>query len=152
MNWDIEVAVPPVNYDFDITLESEVHDFEIEFNQTIQNVIGDDNSMLSIVASENILAFQPVTSNGEVANSNNLFHRNRVVGLAKENINNSFSGRVQSEGTITNPAWSWNKVPIYINGDGILSETPPSSGWSQTIGIAYKPDTITIEIDVAYLL
>ncbi|HKR03457.1 MAG TPA: hypothetical protein VJY62_02395 [Bacteroidia bacterium] len=125
----------------------------VKFNTPI-NIIGED-AMISVVVTENILKCQPVTANGQLADSANLFHKNKVVGLAMADIAISTSGNVQTDGKMQNSSWSWTVgAMVYINGQGILSQTPPaspSSLWTQVIGIAYKTDTIEIEIADAYL-
>lgn len=111
-----------------------------------------DGTVVTIVAGENISKYDPVTGNGRVADSSNLGHRNKIVGLADENINNGFSGQVRTGGKITNPLWSWVAGDrIFLNGSS-LSTVAPSTGFSVQIGVAASSDTVNIEVQPSILL
>jgi len=113
---------------------------------------GGAGSIITMVANENIPAFLAVTGNGLVANSNIISHRNKIVGLALANINNGFSGLVQTGGSVENNSWTW--LPgdkIFLNGTA-LSTIPPSTGFIVQIGVAPASNAINIEIQPSILL
>jgi hypothetical protein len=105
-----------------------------------------------IVATEDIPAFLPVTSTGKMANSANNAHRGKVVGLNTESVMSGFVAQVQESGEIVNPLWSWtNGDLIFINGTN-LSTSAPTTGWSQSIGVAKGPTSIVIALTDPVLL
>lgn len=103
-------------------------------------------------ASENVPAFSVVTSDGYIANSNNIVHKNKLIGINKEAVNLGFVGNATVTGEISNPAWSW--VPgdkLYLNGVTI-STIAPAVGFSVQIGTASKSDTIVVLLQPSILL
>lgn len=107
---------------------------------------------VSVVATEDISQYDVVTGNGKRATSDGVPYRNKLVGIAVNNIANGFSGQVQSGGGITNPGWSWTAGDrIYLNGYA-LSTIAPTTGFSVQIGIAAAADTVNIEIQPSILL
>ena len=104
---------------------------------------------LTIVAAEPIPPFAPVTFNGRVANSANLTHYDRVagfnglqaagIGLRVELINN---GEIYNEHAI----WTANRQ-ILLNGKQ-LSQTPPTVGFIQILGIAKDSKTMIVYFGV----
>src|SRR5678816_466714 len=85
------------------------------------------SSIISIVATESVPAFSPITISGQLANSDNPFHIGRVVGITKERILPRFSGEVQTYGELVNPLWRWSPgETIFVNGT-YLSRIAPVS-------------------------
>ena len=109
-------------------------------------------SDIVLTMNETVTAFNAVTSDGLVANSSTVTHRNRIVGLALTDINAGFSGAVRIAGEVFNPSWSWTTGDrIFLNG-AALSTTPPSSGFVQLIATAKDTFTLILEIKQAVLL
>ncbi len=108
---------------------------------------------VSIVATENLSAFGPVTSQGKKADSANPSASfGRVIGLATTAITSGFSGQVIEAGEITNPAWAWTiGDPIFLSGTG-LSSTPPVTGFVQQIGTAKGLATMVVDLSDPVLL
>lgn len=118
------------------------------------NRIGDANSIEeTIVATENVPAFNVITLTGQIANSAILAHRDRIIGITKTAIDNTFSGFVVTEGYIKNTAWNWTKGNVlYLNGAGSLSVTAPSAGFISIIGKALSNQEIYVKILESILL
>lgn len=113
---------------------------------------GLDGGLISIVAFENIPEFSVVTSTGRNADSSNLSHLNRVVGISTSAIDSGFSGQIREIGEIQNVGWSWIMGDvIYLNGTS-LSTIAPGSGFSQLIGTAKNSTTIIVELGETILL
>ncbi len=113
---------------------------------------GPSSASASIVATENIPAFVAVTTSGKIADSGNLAHLGKVVGITTAAIVSGFSGSVQFIGELNNPAWTWTAGDsIFPNGVG-LSSTAPSSGWVKKLGTAKNPTTVIIELEESILL
>ncbi len=109
-------------------------------------------SNVNIAATENIPAFVAVTTSGKIANSSNLAHLGKVVGISVAAIASGFSGAVQLIGELTNPAWAWTSGDsIFVNGAG-LSASAPATGWIKKLGTAKTPTTVIIELEESILL
>jgi predicted RecA/RadA family phage recombinase len=108
--------------------------------------------IISVVASEDLDAFVAVTSGAELADSTNVAHWGRVIGLTLGAIAADSSGAIAKEGRVENPAWSWSTGDVlYLNGTS-LSTTAPSTGFSQVIGVALNATTVVIKLGVPILL
>lgn len=107
---------------------------------------------VSIVAQDILHAYDPVTVIGKLADSGNNACYGKVIGLMANDLGIGFSGDVIVDGLLTNPAWSWTPgSPIYLNGTS-LSQTAPSTGFSQEIGISKTSTTIYVNLSAAILL
>lgn len=103
-------------------------------------------------ATEFIPAFSLATATGEVADSNELNHRNRIIGMVMEDVANGFVGQANVDGEVTNPAWVWSPgTNLFLNGT-IISVTAPTVGFSQLVAVARTSDTIIMKIAQAVLL
>lgn len=113
---------------------------------------GKPASTVTVNAQEVILAFSPVTVTGREADSANLAHFGKVVGLAVSSTASGFSFPVVVTGEVTNPSWTWVAGNlIFLNGPG-LANTPPGSGFSQKIGMAKNSVTVVVELGEPVLL
>lgn len=113
---------------------------------------GSEANVASLVGAEDISAYDVVTATGYVADSTNPFHKNIVMGVARESILTGFSGEVVLEGYIQNVGWSWAKGDVlYLNGK-VLSVTPPTSGFRAIIGVALSATEINVNISESILL
>lgn len=103
-------------------------------------------------ASENVPAFNAVTSDGFSADSNNIAHRNKVIGINRASVNSGFVGNATVTGELSNPAWNWVRgAKLFLNGTTI-SAAAPTVGFSVQIGTASKSDTIIVLLQTSILL
>lgn len=106
----------------------------------------------NFIAQEAITAYKVVTANGFQANSLNLLHRGKIIGIAISSVANGFGGTTVAIGEITNPAWVWVIGDIiYLNGTS-LSTTPPSTGFIQPIGVVTASNRIDVQLKQSVLL
>lgn len=99
-----------------------------------------------IVATEAIPSFSVATSDGKQANSANIAHVDKVVGIAKVAISSGFSGSIVGEGEIKNDSWSWSIGDVlFLNGVAV-STVAPSTGFRVILGQAIASDTIYVKI------
>jgi hypothetical protein len=106
----------------------------------------------NLVAAEDLVAFAAVTITGRNANSSNLAHYAKIIGISMAAIASGFAGPVRDMGEITNPAWTWTAGDmIYLNGAS-LSKIPPTIGFSQRLGLAKGPTIIVVELGEPVLL
>lgn len=89
---------------------------------------------VDILAAENISKYHVVTSDGFIANSNVDSHKNKVLGIATQDIPNGFNGKVLLFGDLDNPLWGWTvNKQVFLNGTAI-SDIAPSTGFILPIG------------------
>lgn len=104
--------------------------------------------IVSVVAVDTIAEFDPVTILGNKADSGNSAHLGKVIGLSQAATAIGFVASVIVEGLAINGAWSWTPgAPIFLNGT-TLSQTAPSTGFVQEIGIAKASDTIYVDLSM----
>lgn len=69
-----------------------------------------------------------------------------VIGITTGSVLENYPGEVQITGSMTEPSWNWlTKKPVFVGTDGVLTQTPPT-GQLITVGIAYKPTSIFINL------
>lgn len=103
-------------------------------------------------ATEDIPAFSLATAHGKLADSNNVLHFGKVIGMVVEDVLTGFVGSATVDGEVTNPLWAWapgNK--FYLNGT-IISLTPASVGFSQMVAVARNAQTIIMKMELPILL
>lgn len=112
-----------------------------------------ENKLITkIVAQEFLPAYSLVNSDGTVANSNNIYKRNKAFGIVTQDINNGFSGDVVIDGEITYSGWNWNLGDILYLNSTVLSNIAPISGFNQRIALAKDPITIKLQIGKSILI
>lgn len=110
-----------------------------------------DLDTADIVATEDIPALKFVTAGGQVADSSNLAHFNHVVGISMEAVLSTFVATLATEGEVTDPSWNWTaNQKLFLNGT-TLSTTPPTSGFSQYVGITRNSHTVFIRLQLPIL-
>jgi len=107
---------------------------------------------IDVVAAEDLPAFTMVTVNGNIADSSNVTHYGKVVGITLASVvSGSLAGLIDDE-EVTNLSWSWVAgQKLFLNGTA-LSITPPSSGFCQMVAVARNNNTIIMRIEVPILL
>ena len=69
-----------------------------------------------------------------------------IVGISRQSGSTSDPVMVQTSGPLTNGGWSWASGPVYVDDDGVLTQTAPSTGWIVCVGTAIATDTIDIKV------
>lgn len=108
--------------------------------------VGLATSFVEFTATEDIAQYDIVTATGKIADSSNLTHRDKVIGISNAAVLNGFVGSVTAYGKITNAGWSWIVGSIIYLNSGSYSTVPPSTGFIQQIGVATASDTIDVDI------
>ena len=110
-------------------------------------VDGAESIITTIVAREPILKYSFVTISGYKADSSNLEHLNKIVGVAIEDIEKDKSGKVLVSGKVVNANWNFQpNTLLYLNGSEI-SIVPPNSGFICQIGKVINSNTILVKIE-----
>lgn len=107
---------------------------------------------IEFLATEDIPAFSLATAHGKIADSNNLLHFNKVIGMTIIDIANGAIGYATVDGEITNLSWAWSPGSKFFLNGTTISLTAPSSGFSQMVAIARNPNIIIMKLGEAILL
>lgn len=95
-------------------------------------------------ASGNIGGHRVVVSNGDgtvsYADATNLDHIGRVFGLTVTAANNGEMLDIKRNGPVDFNGWNWDTdLPVYLGTTGLLTQTVPTTGFSQIVGFAEMP-------------
>ncbi len=113
---------------------------------TVIKSLVENLAQTEVVFTDDVPAYYVVTSTGVAASSNDVTHIGRVVGIITENAQAGKSQIVIVSGMIINPTWSFIPgSPVYLNGN-TLSNTAPSSGFVQRIGVATSANTLIVQL------
>ncbi len=111
---------------------------------------GDD--LIQVLAAEDLPAYTLVTAQGNIADSNNFAHYDKVVGMTIIAVLTGFIARLADDDEVTNPGWAWSPGShLFLNGTTI-SVTPPSTGFSQRVAVARTATTIIMGLGPPILL
>lgn len=105
-----------------------------------------------ITSDVDLSAFAVVTIMGNLADSSDLDHVNRIAGVLTEDVAEGNYADAVAEGEVTNPAWTFEPGAIlFLNGSAI-SQTPPSTGFSTKLGQAITTTRIYVHISESIVL
>lgn len=87
-------------------------------------------------------------ANDEVdyATSSDTAHADLIVGVTTGAANSGASVLVRSGGAMQDSSWSWSLGAVFCGENGVLTQTPPGTGFIRQIGIADAPDRIIIDL------
>lgn len=107
---------------------------------------------LEIVSAEDLLRLNIATTDGFKADSANVNHRNKLLGIMTENVDSGFSGTCQTSGELVDSSWNFTPgTVLFLNGTS-LSIVPPSTGFSCEIARVIEPTKIFVLIKDSLLL
>lgn len=71
----------------------------------------------------------------------------RLVGISKTSGASGSDITVVTGGSMYEATWNWDTTkPIYLAADGVLTQTPPPSGWHVEVGHPYSATRIIVDI------
>jgi hypothetical protein len=110
-------------------------------------------STLTLTASTNISGLTAVaTSSGQAVTASSSTGA-PVVGIATGGALAGADVTVQYEGPISDTSWSWAyNQPIFIAANGVLTQTAPTSGYSQIVGYPINATSLLIDIQAPITL
>jgi hypothetical protein len=74
-------------------------------------------------------------------------HASQVIGLALQAGNGPEPLLVRTGGYHEEASWNWTPGRLWCDEAGVLTQTPPSTGWVLPVGRALTPTRIEIDID-----
>lgn len=76
-----------------------------------------------------------------------------VIGISATAANAGGSVTVQTSGPLVFSGWSWTAgQPVYAGANGVLTQTPPATGFLQVVGIAQASDTVIVGVEAPFIL
>lgn len=80
-------------------------------------------------------------------------HCDRVVGITTNAAAQNGICIIAQKGDITHSSWNWQvNEPVFVGSNGLLTQTPPSTGFHQQFAVALTATTLYIDIHPAILL
>jgi len=111
---------------------------------------GNLTATVDVIAGENIAPYRVVyvdTAKVYKANKDTLSERDKILGLTDGAYTENSLATIYVNGTISNGGWNWNSGIVYLDIDGALTQTLPTSGFLVQIGKVINSTTIILDID-----
>lgn len=110
---------------------------------------GEIGGVYPFTAAENINSTVPVLTDalGNVIKASNLnpTHAGRVFGITVSSALAGETVNIRMLGLLESPTWTFVAGPIFL-GDGVVTQTPPSTGFVQILGNAHSATKISIDL------
>lgn len=75
-------------------------------------------------------------------------HATACAGISLNAASASETVNVRQRGRIEDSGWSWAPGPIFCDEGGILTQTPPASGWSLIVGRSVSPTVVDVGLQL----
>lgn len=110
-----------------------------------------------LVAGIPISALRMVTLNESnqliYADSTILAHAFKLIGISLEALTTGQSTQILTDGSWSDGSWNWDtSKPIWLGVDGVLTQTPPNTGFIVQVAIATTATSIDFEIQEPVIL
>lgn len=87
------------------------------------------------------------------ADQSNPTHFNRVLGITTGAVASGATPTVRCAGKMTEPTWAWDLDKfLYLSTNGLLTQTPPSSGFLLQLGWPLSATSIMVDIKEPILI
>lgn len=111
--------------------------------------LGDIRPTTLLVATEPIgghRIVKAVVGGCAYADSSSISDINTVIGITESAYSIGDSVQIRLSGEVTEPSWNFTIGSVYLGINGLLTQTAPTIGFIQQIGIATSSNTILINI------
>ena len=123
--------------------------------QGVQGPPGESTNTVSYISAIPIGGNRVVATNnqGQLVYPDTLSDTNVILGISTHAANIGELVEVQMVGSMTEPSWNWiPQEPLFISANGLLIQTPPTTGLSQVIAYAVLSNKIFIDKQQPILL
>lgn len=79
-------------------------------------------------------------------------HVHALLGLTVTAADSGAPIKVQRAGTVDNDTWDWAEGLVFLTGDGVLTQVPPTSGWEVVVGNAPSARRLNLTFDAPVFL
>lgn len=125
-------------------------------NAGLEGPAGADGDIVTLTANGALGGQRVVIGDGlggaSYADSSNTAHRGKVIGITTAAAIDTAPVTIRVAGEMEELAWSWSIGEVYFNSSGVLTQTPPASGFVQVVGTAIAPTKIAVNVQVPILL
>jgi hypothetical protein len=107
-----------------------------------------DNTTLLVTAASDIGGHICVVSNTSgLATPASTTSKSPVVGITSGSVAHGAYATLITSGIFTEPSWTWvSDNPLFVGAGGVLTQTPPSTGYMHVVGYAVSPTTMVVSI------
>jgi hypothetical protein len=89
----------------------------------------------------------------DYADSSNLLHLGKVLGIIVQAVLEGEEVDVIRGGLLEFEGWNWDvDLPVYLAENGLLTQNPATSGFSQIVGFAQSPTGLFVNLREPILL
>ena len=88
-----------------------------------------------------------LNDSGQVIYADNtiLSHAIKVMGISCGGVSIGGTVYIQPDGAMTEPSWNWTlDLPIFLSVNGLMTQTPPSAGFSMIVGFPISSTSMII--------
>ena len=86
----------------------------------------------------------------EPADHDNPAHLSRLAGITLASASAGTAARVRACGSVQFDGWNWTPgAPVFVGRNGDLTQTPPATGFVQSVGMALGRDVLWVHIGTA---
>lgn len=82
----------------------------------------------------------------------NIAHADAVIGLTVTAASAGTNVTVQTTGDVVESSWNWTPGPVWVGDNGLPTQTPPTTGWLQLLGVALGSTRLVLTPRQAVLL
>lgn len=87
------------------------------------------------------------------ADSTNLAHANKVLGMTVGAAILGANVTIQNSGEHTEPSWAWTlDVPIWLGSNGLMTQVQPTTGFNLIVAFPVTPTKIVIALREPFVL
>ena len=108
-----------------------------------------DGVTFTALADQNIDIHRVVRSTAtgcDYADSSDLTHLGKVIGITNATTLQGSLVKIWPAGKITDLSFNFTLGPVYLTTNGFMTQTPPTTGFIQQIGVALSQTTILVQI------
>jgi hypothetical protein len=75
-----------------------------------------------------------------------------ILGITEHAADADAEVSVRYQGDMEEGSWNWSPGPVFCGVNGVLTQTPPSTGFVCQVGVSDKPTRINVNIGPALVL
>lgn len=88
----------------------------------------------------------------EYADSADVDHIGRVLGITLGAVTAGNPADIIVSGEVVEASWNFVNGAVYVGSNGLLTQSPPSSGFSQIVGVATSATSLVVSLKLAVVV
>lgn len=144
---NVDLTTNPIS----LAVVSSAIDVSVDKGNVTYNIT--QTSQETVEASENLGGHRVVTVEGYYASKDTDTDKFKILGLTTGAVSIGATATVQTFGRITESSWNWTVGdPVFLSTNGQLTQTIPTTGFRQIIGIPITTTTLFVDISEPIIL